>query len=291
MDEQEATTKKAQKQQPGFWGSMGGVQKVILLVFAVGLFFLIWTFIFGGISNVYQLIMFGISFIGLAILFYIILTAITWYLAPEYFSPKKDYFTRIVNLGIDLKPKNVKDLYFMGDKDKQRVKAGKIIGLLGIPYLIGKPKFHEKDIKNSDGETTNKKGEPVFEYSNVLKKKIPVYSSIEYAKDGDTLFIYESGWFLFKKRNYLRCHRSLHGDLNGDVVVHDINPVPYGSLYTYPFKQLQRSPAQIMMQNQLEVILATNEHFLDLVSQGVDQAIYFNPTFRAMQKQQAELSE
>ncbi len=288
-DPNEVSKQKAKKGDTGFFGSMGGVQKALLIIFALAIFFLVWTFVFGGIQTFYQLIMFGISFVAIAGLFMMILTAISWYLAPDLFSPKKDYFTRLVNLSLDLKPNNVSDLYFMGDKDKRRVKAGKIVGLLGIPYLIGKVKIHEKDVENDEGKTIAKKGEPVFEFSYALNRKIPVYDKIEYALDGDTLFVYEAGWLIFKKRHYLRCHRSLHGDLHGDVVVYDINPVPYGTLYEYPFKQLQREPERIMMQNQLEVILATSEHQLDLISQGVDAAVYFNPAFRLLQKQNSEM--
>ncbi len=287
-DPNEVSKQKAKKGQTGIFGSMGGVQKALLIIFALAIFFLIWTVVFGGIQSFYQFIMFGISFVAIAGLFVIILTAISWYLAPDLFSPKKDYFTRLVNLSVDLKPNNVGDLYFMGDKDKRRVKAGKIVGLLGVPYLIGKVKIHKEDLKQDD-KLIAKKGEPVFAFSYALNRKIPVYEKIEYEKDGDTLFVYEAGFFLFKRRHYLRCHRSLHGDLHGDVVVYDINPVPYGTLYEYPFKQLQEQPERIMMQNQLEVILATSEHQLDLISQGVDAAVYFNPAFRLLQKQNSEM--
>lgn len=288
-DEDVITQEKTKKQkQAGFWGSMSGIQKGLLLLLGVGLFFIIWSFVFGGIQNIYQMIMFVISFCAIAGLFWIILTMVSWYLAPSHFSPKKDYFTRLVNLAIDFKPTNVKDLYFRGDKDKKRVKAGKIVGLLGIPYFIGKSKLYEQDVLNNEGKVKFKKGSPVYEWSELLQKRIPIYDKIEYGNDGDTFFIYESGWLL-KRRHYLRCHKSLHGDLNGDVEIYDINPVPYGSLFEYPFKQKQAQPARIMMQNQLEIIMATHEHQYDLISQGVDSAVYFNPYFRLIEKSKAEM--
>lgn len=287
--EEEVTQQKAKKKSEGFFGSMSSIQKALLIIFALAIFFLVWTFVFGGIQNFYQLVMFGLSFVAIAALFFIILTAIQWYLAPEFFSPKKDYYTRMVNLAIDLKPNNVNNLYFMGDIGKKRIKAGKIIGLLGIPYFIGHLKIHEEDKHDKEGKLIAKKGEPVFEYSMALRKKIPTFDKIEYGFDGDTLFIYEAGWLVFKKRHYLRCHRLLHGDLNGDVDVFDINPIPYGSFFEYPFKQIQKDPARVMIQTQLEVILATHEHQYDLISQGVDSAVYFNPYFRLLQKQNAEM--
>lgn len=283
--EQEEVQKK--KEQEGIFGQMSTLQKVLLIIFGVAIFFVIWTFVFGGISNFYELIFFGASFIGIAVLFWVVLWAVALYMTPSQYSPKKDYFTRVVNLAMDLKPENVQDLYFMGDKSKRRVRAGKIIGILGIPYLIGNIKLHEEDLYKK-GELVAKKGSPVYEYSPVLKRNMPIYQKIEYGNDGDTVIIYESGWLL-KRKHYLRCHRKLHSELNGDVDVFDINPVPYGSLWIYPFKQLQEEPSRLMIQNQLEVILATHEHQYDLISQGVDSAVYFNPYFRLLQKQNAEV--
>ncbi len=282
---------KAQKKEQGLFGSMSGIQKVLLLVFALAIFFIIWQFLFGGIKNFYQFIFFVICFIAVVGLFIIILTFISFFLAPEFFSPKKDYFNRLVNLAIDLKPDNVYDLFFRGDKDKKRVRAGKITGLLGIPYLIGLPKLNEKDELDAKGIVVSKAGEPATKHSIILKRRIPVFETFEYGMEGDTFFIYEAGWFLFKKKHYLRCHKSLHGDLNGDVEIYDINPVPYGSLFEYPFKQIQAQAARIMLQSQLEIVLATHEHQADLISQGVDAAIYYNPFFRMLSKTQAEMPQ
>ena len=291
-NQQEIAQEKTKKQPQGLFGNMSATQKVLLIIFGLAIFFLIWTFVFGGITNFYQLIFFLASFIGVGALFYAMIFFIQMYLTPELFSPKKDYFNRLVNLAIDLKPTNVYDLYFRGDRDKKRVKAGKIVGLLGIPYFIGKIATYKEDceINGSSGTVKHQKGEMIFKDSKVLKRPIPVFEEIAWGQDGDTFFIYESGWFFIKKRHFLRCHRSLHGDLNGDVEIYDYNPIPYGSLYEYPFKQLQKDPERIMIQNQLEIIIATQEHQLDLISQGVDSAVYFNPYFRLLNKQQSEMS-
>lgn len=288
MADEEIRQRKGEKK--GFFGSMSGVQKFILVLVTGSIFFVLWTFIFGGIQNFYQLFFFLAAFAGLLVLFYFIMFAVGLYLDKEPFSPKRDYFTKVVNLAIDLKPTNVHDLYFLGSEYKKRVKGGTIVGILGLPYLIGQIKRHEENKYDGEGKLIAKKDSPMYEYSHALKKKIPVFGKIEYGNDGDTLFVYESG-FLIKRRHYLRCHRKLHSDLNGDVDIYDINPVPYGSLWTYPYKQVQESPAKVMIQNQLEVILATHDHQHDLISQVADSAIYFNPAFRLLQKQNAEMVE
>ena len=287
--QEEVQEMKAKKKKEGLFGGMSGVQKVLLIIFGLSIFFLVWTFAFGGIDNFYQLIFFFSSFFGIAGLLYVFLTAASWFLAPDLFSPKKDFFNKIVNLAIELKPTNVRDLYFRGDIDKQKVRVGKIVGLLGIPYLIGTPKMHEKNIYDSKTKKLiARKGTPKYRYSEILKRDIPVFDKIKIGNDGDTLFIYEAGGLFFKRRHYLRCHKTLHGDLHGDVWVDDINPIPYGG-WEYPYKQWQEEPAKIMVQNQLEIILATHDHQGDLISQGVDAAVYFNPAFRLMQKSQAEV--
>jgi len=117
----EMRDEKAKKKDQGMFGQMSGIQKALLIILGLAMFFIIWQFLFGGITNFYQLVAFLVSFVAIAVLFYGMLFFISWYLAPEYFSPKKDYFNRLVNLATDLKPTNVKDLYFRGDKDKKRV--------------------------------------------------------------------------------------------------------------------------------------------------------------------------
>ena len=289
-EEKEIQNKK-QNQGQGFFGGMSITYKIAIILIAVSIFFLIWNFVFGGINSFYQLVFFLVSFVAIVGLLYFVFYAIQIYLAPDQFSPKKDYFNRLVNLAVDWKPDNVRNLYFRGDKDKKRVMGGTIVGLLRIPYLIGELEKYETDLKNSKGEKIADKGSPKYEYSRALQRKVPVFKKIEYGNDGDTLFVYESGWFLFKRRHFLRCHQSLHGDLNGDVDIYDINPVPYGSLFEYPYKQKQKDVVRIMVQNQLEVILATHEHQYDLISQGVDSAVYFNPYFRLMRNSQLEMAE
>jgi hypothetical protein len=277
-DEQTMGGQKPKGKKEGLFASLAGWQKVLLLVFALIIFFLIWNFVFGGIKNVYQLFAFVAAFGAIIVLGFIVLTAVQWYLQPEYFSPKKDFRTRLVNTSIDLKPPNVNDLFYRGSKDKRRVRGGHIIGLMGIPYLIGDI---EKDAN----------GEIQYEDAKILKNtKIPKFSKISYGLDGDTLFVYESGWFLFKRRHYLRCNNQKHGDLNGDVDVYDINPIPVGDFFEYPYTQVQKEPAKIMLQHQMETIIATYDHQQDLISQGVDAAIFFNPFFRFVEKQNAELA-
>jgi len=266
------------KQKGGFLSELAGWQKIILVLLALGAFFLIFMFIFGGIKDLYQLIFFVISFVGCLAIGVIVINAVVWFLTPQMFSAKKDFHNRLKNIATDLKPDNVFDLYFRGSIDKKRVHAGKIVGLMGIPYLVGDP------VLNDDGT-------PKMVFSQRLKKEMPVYSNIQVShENGDTLFVYENGFFIFKKTHYLRCHKSLHGDLHGDIEIYDINPMPYGGFFEYPFLQYQQHIAQIMMQNQLEIIIATHDYQHDLISQSVDSAIYFNPYFRLLQKTNAEIA-
>jgi hypothetical protein len=46
----------------------------------------------------------------------------------------------------------------------------------------------------------------------------------------------------------------------------------------------------MMLQSQLEVILATHEHQGDLISQSADAGIYFNPYFKLVDKMNSEIS-
>lgn len=265
-------TKNTQEQ--GLFAGMSIFRKILLFIVGLIIFLLAWNFIFGGITNVWEALFAVALFIAMLACAYVILKAINIVVQKGYYSPKEDYFTRITNLAVDLRPGNVRDLYFMGSKDKQRVKGGKIIGVLGIPYLIGDPEIENGRLKMVKNEK--------------LDQDFPAFKKIWWGKDGDTLIIYEKG-FLLPKRHFLRCNWKLHSELHGDVTVFDINPVPYEQ-FEFPFKQMQKDPARIMIQSQMEIILATHSHQHDLISQGVDSAIYFNPYVRMIQKQQAELS-
>ncbi len=263
------------KEKKGFFERMGLFQKVMIAGLFIIFILIIVYFVFGGLASVYDFFFLLIIIVGLFIVGYVVLKAVGILLRPKYFSPKENYFTAIVNLAMDLKPDNVQNLYFEGDKDKRRVKAGRIVGILGIPYLIGTPKIDSN-------------GAPVMIKSKLLDRKIPVFEKIEYSKDGDTLFVYESG-FIFPRKHYLRCNRKLHGDIHGDVAIYDINPVPYGS-WEYPFKQYQKDPSQIMIQTQMEIILATHEHQGDYISQVADSSISWSPYIRAVQQGATEFS-
>lgn len=266
-----------QKQEKTFWQKLSLWQKILIAIIILTFVFFAWTFIFGGINSIFEFAFVLIVTIVLMIVGYIVLVAGEIFFRPSYYSPKEDYFTRLSNVAIDYMPQNLNNIWFEGDIGKKAVMGGRIIGCLGIPYLIGKRKLDEK-------------GNQAFVESELLETRVPVFEKIEYGKDGDTLFIYVKGWFIFKKTHYLRCNRLLHSTLNGDVTVYDINPVPYGKYFEYPFKQLQKDPQKIMIQSQLEVILATHEHQGDLISQSADAGIYFNPYFKLIEKTQSEIS-
>lgn len=275
--QQQAQPPQQDAEKKGFFGSLSLLQKIILFLLILGFVFLVAVFALGGVNSIWELIFVLFAAIVLFIIAYIVIVAGQIIFRKEYYSPKEDWYTRCVNAAIDYKPDNLNDLYFRGSDWKKLCYAGKIIGCLGIPYFIGEPIRDEK-------------GQQKWYYSKLLKKKVPQFDKILYGKDGDTLFVFEKGWFIFKKRHVLRCHHSLHTDLNGDVIVDDINPQPYGSFWEYPYKQIQKDISRIMLQAQLETIIATHEHQGDLISQSADSGIYYNPFFKLVRDNKAELA-
>lgn len=279
----EETTKIQEVQQPQkdtsptFWEKLSIWQKVIIGVILLTFIFIAWSFIFGGVNSIFELAFIVLLTVVLFVILYFITIAGELIFRESYYSPKEDYFTKITNMAMDYCPDNLSRVWFQGSTQKRAVIGGKIIGCLGIPYLIGEPK------RDSDGLQVYKKSE-------FLNMKVPLFHKVSYGQEGDTLLIYEKGWFIFKKKHYLRCNNELHSELHGDVVIYDINPVPYGKFFEYPFKQFQRDPQRIMIQSQLEVILATHEHQGDLISQSADAGIYYNPYFKMVKENNSEIS-
>lgn len=279
----------APQQQKGFFEKMSLFQKVLLFIGVLVILFLSVSILFGGIGSFYQFFFYLIVFVAVIVGFYIVLKATGLIFKPKYFSPREDLKIKIENMAIDYKPDNVNDLYFIGDVGKKRVKAGKIVGLLGLPYYTGDIQRYGEDIEDDEGKLIHKKNDIVFtDIKDPQGKAIPKYKDIRHVGDGDTLFIVKSGFFMFGKTHFIRCNKNLHSTLNGDIEIYDINPVPYG-FFEYPYKQIQTAIGQIMMQNQMETILSTQEHQLDYISQVADASIWFNPLFRLQMKQQAEL--
>lgn len=261
----------------GFWESLSIIQKFVLFLIILTFVFIGWIFLFGGVNSIWELAFIIALIIVLFFIAWIVIAAAQIIFKQEYYSPKEDYFTKLINMAVDYCPNNLNNLYFQGSDWKKHVLAGKIIGCLGIPYFVGKPKL-------------DKDGKMLWFDSKLLKRKIPLFDTIEYGKDGDTLLIVQKGWFLFQKKHYIRVNHSLHSELNGDVIVYDINPQPFGKFFEYPYKQLQADAPRIMLQAQLEVIIATHEHQGDLISQAADAGTYYNPFFRLIEKQKAEIA-
>ncbi len=268
---------KQEVKDKGFWSSISLVQKIILGFIIITFVFIGWVFLFGGVNSIWELAFIIILTIVLFAIAYVVIVASKIIFKSEYYSPKEDMYTKYVNMAIDYCPDNLNDLYTEGSDWKKNVKIGKIIGCLGIPYFIGDPIIDEN-------------GKQKFIQSKFTKKLIPVFKSVRYGKDGDTLFVYEKGWFVFKRRHVARINHELHTDLNGDVIIHDINLVPYGKFFEYPYKQVQKGVGQIMLQSQLEVIIATHEHQGDMISQSADAGTYYNPFFRMVEKGRAEIT-
>jgi hypothetical protein len=274
MADQQPVGLKPQEKK-GFFDKLSLFQKVILFILFIVILVLIVSLFLGGINSFYQFFFYLIVFAIIGLMIYVIIQAVNMMFQPKYYSPREDTFTKIKNMAVDYKPDNLNNLYFVGDVGKKRVLAGKIAGCLVLPYYSGtierdnEGKVIYTDLKTFDG------------------KQVPKYAGITLVDDGDTFFIAEKG-IIFKKYHYLRCHRKLHSTLNGDVEVYDVNPIPYGS-FEYPYKQIQENVTQIMIQNQIETILATHEHQHDLISQSTDAGLYSNPLMRFSMKQQAEL--
>lgn len=277
MAEEKTNNSNEQTRKKGMFDRLNLLQKVAIFIIVIIGGITIVALIFTGTEKFYQFI-FNLSIIiGCIAIIYFIIQATTLIYTNRQYSPREDLRTKYLNMAVFYKPDNVRDLYFTGDVGKKRVLAGRIAGLLGIPYFIG-------DIK------TDKHGKPIFtEKTDQSGKKIPQYENIRLSQGGDTLFIVEKGT-LFKKRHYIRCRKDLHSTLNGDVEIYDINPQSYG-FFEYPYKQIQRSIGQITMQNQIETIIATYEHQHDFISTGVDSAVYFNPAYRIAIKQGSEMPE
>ena len=274
----QTTTPSTQKVSKSFWGSMSLIQKVFLFIVIAAFLFIGVFFIFGGINSIWEFAFVAIFAGVLSLLAYIIIWATKTYYTQQYFSPKEDWFTRLCNVAIDTCPANIRGrkLYFQGSINQSAVVGGTIIGCMGIPYLLGEQSYDEK-------------GNPEFIKTENTALRIPKYKSVYYGEEGDTFFIYKTGGLLGGRAHYLRCHRTFHGDLNGDVVIFDINPVPYGKFFTYPYKQYQHDIGRIMAQSQIEVIVATYEHQGDLISQAAEAALMFNPWMRYIEQQKSEV--
>jgi hypothetical protein len=263
-------------EQKGFFARMSWFQKGLIFISVIIVLLLVVAIFLGGIKSFYEFFFYLTVFIIILVGAYIVIKATGLAFSSKYFSPREDLFTKIKQMAQDYCPDNLNNLWFVGDEGKKRVLAGKIKGCLHIPYFVG-------DIKK------DAKGNIVYSEAKTLNgKAVPQYENIKVGDDGDTFFIVQKGWFIFLKTHYIRAHRTFHSTLNGDVDLYDINPYPYGS-YEYPYKQIQQRIPQIMIQNQIETVLATHEHQHDLISQATDSGLYYNPLMRFQIKQQAEL--
>ncbi len=276
-EEGEPQLESKREANKGFWGSLSLFQKIILGILIISFIFIGWVFLFGGVNSIWELAFVIVLAIVLFFIAYIVIVASKLAFKHDYYSPKEDMYTKYVNMAIDYCPNNLNNLYTEGSDWKKHVFIGKIVGCLGIPYFIGEA------VQDANGKQ-------VWAESKFTRKKVPVYKNITYGKDGDTMFVFEKGWFVFKKRHIARVNHDLHTELNGDVIIHDINLVPYGKFFEYPYKQIQKGIGRIMQQAQLEVIIATHEHQGDMISQSADAGTYYNPFFRMVEKGRAEIT-
>lgn len=182
-------------EKKGFFEKMSLFQKGLLFVGILIVLVMSVSILLGGVKDFYQFFFYIIVFSAVIVGGYVVIKATSMIFTPRYFSPREDLRTKLVNMAQDYKPDNVNNLYFIGDVGKKRVKAGKIIGLIGLPYYTGKAK------KNAKGE---------IEYTSVKDfqgKPIPKYEDIKLGDDGDTMFIIKGDSFLglFGKTHLIRC--------------------------------------------------------------------------------------
>jgi len=268
-------TEREQPKKKGFLESMGLFTKIFLIIIVLGILYLIWS----ALTQKQSVWDFLLNIGGIGILLFLIWLAVKGvlsFLKPKAFSPRDDNFIKFVEMAKYYKPDNLGNLFFVGSKGKKRVLAGRIVGCLGIPYLVAEFERNEKGnvIETNKPDPTNP------------KRKLPKIKKISVGEDGDTLFIVEKGLLNIKTR-YIRCNKEYHTDLNGDVEIDDINPYPHGR-FEYPFKQIQADMEQLRMQSVLETLLTTNEYQLDLISMGVDKALTFNPDYLMARKMTSE---
>lgn len=276
MDNNNQAQLSPQAEKKGMFERMSFFQKLLLGAGILILLLLTVAILFGGIKSFYQFFFYLIVFVGVLVCAYIVIQASSMFFAPRYYSPRNDLRTKLRQMATDYNPDNLGDLWFVGNVGKRRVNAGKIIGCLGLPYYTGEV-------------CKDKEGKIIYtEIKDFEGKKIPTYKNVKVSEDGDTLFITKKGWFIFAKEHLIRAHHSLHSTLNGDVDLYDINPCPFG-YYEYPYQQMQKNITQIMVQNNIETVIMTHEHLLDMISTGVDSAVYFNPMMRFAMKQNAEM--
>lgn len=268
------------QEKKGFFDRLGFFQKALLFVGVVIVLILSVMIVLGGIKSFYEFFFYLCVFSIFVIGAYVVIKSVGIIFQPKYYSPREDLFTKWKNDAIDYCPNNIKGktLYFQGDIGKQKVEGGSIKGCIVLPHLIG-------DIKRG------KDGNVLYSEKKTFDgKQIPQFENVRGVSDGDTFFVVTKGFFLWEKTHYIRCHRDLHSTLHGDVTIFDINPIRYGN-FEYPYKQYQLSLGQVMLQNQLETIIATHEHQHDLISQSTDSGLYANPYYRIQIKQNAELGQ
>lgn len=260
--------------EKNFIGSMGIFTKLIVFIVVIAIVYVIWTTL-TGLNSIWDFLIALVQLAVLVALLWLSAKGVMAYFTPKAFSPRDDNFSKLTEMARFYKPNNLKDLFFVGDVGKKRVKAGKIVGCLGIPYFTADFERDEKGkVLLTDIPDPTKKNRMLPKFRKIV------------ANEGDTLFIIQQG-FIFMKERFIRCNRKLHSTLNGDVEIFDINPYPYGR-FEYPYKQVQLEPVQLRIQSMLETLLTTNEYQLDLISMGVDKALSFNPEYLMERKRATE---
>lgn len=265
------------QQKQGFWQRLGFFQKAVIVILLIVFGIIVFNFFTGAIKGVFDFF-FAFLVVGvILLLLYFLVRTLLGAFKPKPFSARESFFVKIVGIARDMKPKNVRDLYFSGDVGRQRTLYGKIVGLCGIARLSGRVKVDSK------GKTIYSKRKDPYNQNRYL----PEFEKIDLSNEYDTFFIIKKG-IIFPKFHYLRVPKELHSTLNGDVEVYDINPQPYGR-WEYPFKVMQKEVRRITYQHQLEAILEVHEQQHDFAGVLVDSALGFNPNWQMIRRSGEQL--
>jgi len=259
-----------QQQQEKNKGGLGLFPKLIILiaVAVVGFFFL------SGFPTSIGELLFSVLQIAFAILlFYFAYKGFMNLFTPKPFSPTESFNKKLIRVGEQAKPDNVKNLFLRGEDMRAFSKLGKVSGLLFIPYLSNIPlRTPEGFIVYEDKK--NKFGEIILD-----KNKKPIKTpkmEIKTEIDGDWLFIVKKGFF--GEKMLVRCHHNLVSPIAENIWIKDINVVPIGDFY-YPSKMWATDIHRIQRQQQEETAIETHSHFLDLISNITETTLSADPNY------------
>ncbi len=285
----EETAQQSKPKSDLFGGSI--LLKILFVIGIIIVVALVLLVAFFGTLSISALITYIIAFIVGGGLIFFALKGVMGYLKPKPFSPTEDFRTKLIRMGMKVKPLNVYNLWLRGEDMRSKALIGRIEGIGFIPYLSQSPK---RDEKGNVIYEVDDNGEIIYEEykekGKTLKKPKPQYDYIT-EKDGDILFIVpkHKGLIGLIKRDVdlIRANPKFVSDILGDIFIKDVNVVPYGEYY-YPSKQWGKDIIRIMRQHESEAITQTHRNWLDLASNLTQLSLASSPEFQKIMLAQSE---